>query len=153
MQQVPYSQYIASPTYTGTNDLWIKGAQDWTQYAVVPQGATVTLLAVSPPTGGNGDLNFVDSDGQSYTYNYFFYPNRILTFHADIPGQHMLSFFVNGKLSNTVTIDVTGAYTPPSNYLPLPNYYPGYNQGSIRGTTAIIMAIMHHRLQQQPVLQ
>jgi hypothetical protein len=63
MQQVPYSQYIASPTYTGTNDLWIKGAQDWTQYAVIPQGATATLLAVSP-TGGSGTLNFVDSDGR-----------------------------------------------------------------------------------------
>jgi hypothetical protein len=55
MQSVPYSQYQSSPAYTGANSLWIKGATTWTQYAVVPQGATVSLLAISP-AGGSGFL-------------------------------------------------------------------------------------------------
>jgi hypothetical protein len=129
VQPVPYIQYLSSPTYTETNSLWIKGTQDWTQYAIVPPSATVTLLAISP-TEGSGNLNFVDSDGQSYTYNYYFYPYSQLTFYADIPGRHVLSFFVNGQLSNTVTIDVTGTtYTPPGNYLPPTYQYPWYYSG------------------------
>ena len=126
MQSVPYSQYQFDPAFTGANSLWIKGATDWAQYAVVPQGATVSLLVISP-TGGSGPLNFVDSDGQTYTHNYFFYPNSLLTFYADKIGRHMLSFAVNGQSSNQVAIDVIGTYTQSSNYPGnYPEYYPGY---------------------------
>ena len=55
MQSVSYSQYRSSPAYTGANSLWIKGETAWTQYAVVPQGATVSLFAISS-TGGSGSL-------------------------------------------------------------------------------------------------
>jgi hypothetical protein len=130
MQSVPYSQYQSNPTYAGTNSLWIKGAQDWSQYATVPMGAIVSLLAISP-TGGSGTLNFVDADGQTYSYNYFFYPNSLFTFYADKPGRHMISFVINGKASNQVIIDVTGTYTP-NNYLP-PSYYPYYGYGFDNG--------------------
>ncbi len=132
MQSVPYSQYQYYPAFTGANSLWIKGATDWTQYAVVPQGATVSLFAISP-TGGSGSLTFVDSDGQTYSHNYIFYPNSLLTFYADTIGRHTLSFAINGQSSSQVVIDVTGAYTQPSNY---PEYYPwstwyyGYNAPS-----------------------
>jgi hypothetical protein len=126
MQPVLYSQYKSNPTYTGSNSLWIKGATAWTQYAIVPMGAIVSLLAISP-SGGSGTLNFVDADGQTYSYNYFFYPNSLFTFYADKPGRHLISFVINGKSSNQVTIDVTGTYTP-SNYLP-PRYYPYYGYG------------------------
>jgi hypothetical protein len=130
MQPVPYSQYQSNPTYTGSNSLWIKGATAWTQYAIVPMGAIVSLLAISP-SGGSGTLNFVDADGQTYSYNYFFYPNSLFTFYADKPGRHLISFVINGKSSNQVTIDVTGTYTP-SNYLP-PRYYPYYGYGFDNG--------------------
>ena len=126
MQPVPYSQYQFDPAFTGANSLWIKGATDWAQYAVVPQGATVSLLAISP-TGSSGSLNFLDSDGQTYSHNYFFYPNSLLTFYADKIGRHMLSFAVNGQSSNQVVIDVIGTYTQSSNYpVNYPEYYPGY---------------------------
>jgi hypothetical protein len=126
MQPVPYSQYQFDPAFTGANSLWIKGATDWAQYAAVPQGATVSLLVVSP-TGGSGPLNFLDSDGQIYIHNYFFYPNSLLTFYADKIGRHMLSFAINGQSSNQVVIDVIGTYPQSSNYPGIyPEYYPGY---------------------------
>ena len=123
MQPVPYSQYQSSSAYPEASSLWIKGATAWTQYAVVPQGATVSLFAISP-TGGSGSLTFVDSDGQTYSHNYIFYPNSLSTFYADTIGRHMLSFAINGLSSNQVVIDVVGGtYTQPSNN---PGYYPGY---------------------------
>jgi hypothetical protein len=131
MQSVPYSQYQSSPTYTGANSLWIKGATTWTQYAVVPQGATVSLLAISP-AGGSG---FLASDGQTDSNNYVFYPSSLLTFYAGTIGRHTLSFAINGQSSNQVVLDVVvGTYTQPStnpenypeNYPENdPGYYPG----------------------------
>jgi hypothetical protein len=135
MQPVPYSQYQSSPAYTGANSLWIKGETAWTQYAVVPQGATVSLFAISP-TRGSGSLT---SDGQIYSNNYVFYPNSLLTFYAGTIGRHTLSFAINGQSSNQVVIDVVGGtytqpnnnpvYTQPTNYPGYyPENYPGYSQ-------------------------
>jgi hypothetical protein len=124
MQSMPYTQYQSYSTYTGANSLWIEGATAWTQYAVVPQGASVSLLAISP-TGGSGILNFVDSDGQTYSRNYLFYPNSQLTFYAGTIGRYTLSFAINSQSSNQVVIDaVGGTYTQPGNYPR--NYYPSY---------------------------
>jgi hypothetical protein len=126
MQPVPYAQYRSNPAYIGANSLWIKGATAWTQYAAVPQGAIASLFAISP-TGGSGTLNFEDSDGQTYSNNYVFYPNSFLTFYANTIGRHILYFTINGQASNQVVIDVTtGTYTQPSNYLSPTNYYPMY---------------------------
>ncbi len=133
--QCHISQYQSSPAYTGANALWIKGATAWTQYAVVPQGATVSLFAISP-TGGSGSLT---SDGQTYSNNYVFYPNSLLTFYAGTIGRHTLSFAINGLSSNQVVIDVVGGtytqpnnnpvYTQPTNYPGYyPENYPGYSQ-------------------------
>ncbi len=61
-----------------------------------------------------------------------------MTFYADLPGRHILSFTVNGVKSNQVIIDVAGTYTP-NNYLP-PRYTnygyglsPYYGYGSYPG--------------------
>jgi hypothetical protein len=128
MQQVPYSTY--QPTASG-NALWIQGAADWSQYAVVPQGTMVPLLAISP-NGGSGNFILVDSSVQNNTYSYFFYPTSQLGFYADAPGRHTLSFIVGGVTSNSVIIDVSGTVTVT--YPPLANNpakslgsYPGYN--------------------------
>ena len=132
MQQVPYSTYQS--TASG-NALWIQGATDWSQYAVVPQGSMVSLLAISP--GGSGNLILVDASGQNHSY--FFYPVSQLGFYADVPGRHVLSFIAGGVASNPVIIDVSGTvtmtYNPTSNYYPPETNnpvkslesYPGYN--------------------------
>ena len=104
----------------------------WAQYAKVPQNAIVTLLAISPK-GGSGYLIETQPNGQTYNYNYFFYPTSQLTFHADTSGKYTLSFVVANQSSNQVVIDVTGSY-PPSYYNPplgypstyYPSYYPSY---------------------------
>jgi hypothetical protein len=44
-QPVAYSQYQSASNIR--NSLWIKGSDSWVQYAEVPQGATVPLLAIS----------------------------------------------------------------------------------------------------------
>ncbi len=134
-QTVPYGQFQSNPANAGNSYLWIKGITSWTQYAVVPQGSVVQLISI-PPMAGNGVLYFVDSDGQLYQDNYYFFPYGQMTFYADKPGRHILYFVVNGKTSNTVIIDVTGTYTPPSNYMPpryYPNYYPSYGYGYYPG--------------------
>jgi hypothetical protein len=123
-QPVNYAQYSSSPSYTGGSSLWIRGLTSWTQYAVVPQGSIVNLLAITP-AGGSGYLSYTDSNGQTYTYNELFYSYSRMTFYADKPGRHVFSFVVDGMVSNQVIIDVTGAYIPSTNYL-LSAYYPGY---------------------------
>lgn len=134
-QSVPYGQFLSNPANAGNSYLWIKGITSWTQHAVVPQGSIVQLIAV-PPTAGNGILYLVDTDGQLYPNNYYFFPYSQLTFFADKPGQHVLYFTVNGKVSNTAIIDVTATYTPPNNYLPPrynPYYYPYYYSYNLPG--------------------
>lgn len=117
-QAVPYSRYQTN-TKNAVNSLWIQGTSNWAQYAVVPQGSVVSLLAVSP-VEGIGNLNFMDYDGQMYNYNFYFYPESHMTFYADKAGRHVISFATGNKSSNAIIIDVTGTYTAPSNYLPTP---------------------------------
>ncbi len=127
-QEVPYSQYMSNPANTGMNSLWIQGATSWAQYATVPQGASISLIAISS-TGGSGYLNEIHPDGTMYNSNFYFYPGSSrMNFYADTIGRHILSFVINGKVSNTVIIDVTGTYVPPSNYMP-PRYYSNYGYG------------------------
>jgi hypothetical protein len=123
-QPVAYSQYMSNPTYARINELWIKGKDSWAQYAQVPQGVVVMLLAVSP-NGGNGYIREMDPNGQMYNYNYFFYPYSELAFNADTPGRHTISFGLAGQPSNHVEIDVIGEYNPPRYYNP-PSYYGYY---------------------------
>ncbi len=128
-QEVPYSQFMSNPSNTGMNTLWIQSATSWAQYATVPQGASVSLIAISP-SGGSGYLNEMHPDGTMSSSNFYFYPGSSrMNFYADAIGRHILSFVINGKVSNAVIIDVTGTYVPPSNYLPPRYYYPYYGYG------------------------
>ena len=136
-QVVPYSRYQASTNLSG-NTLWIQGTTDWAQYAVVPQGSIVPLIATSH-IEGIGNLAFKDYDGQIYGNNFYFYPDSHLTFYADNPGRYTLSFVSGNKSSNAVVIDVTGVYTPPSNYLPTPmTYNSAYNPYSYNNPQAAL---------------
>ncbi len=131
-QMVPYSLFNSNLANMKTISMWIQGITDWTQIATVPQGAVVSLITVSS-TGGSGYLNEIHPDGTAYRSNFYFYPYSTLSFYADTIGRHVLSFGLNGQVSNTVIIDVTGNYVPPTNYYMPPAYYSDYNYGNFPG--------------------
>ena len=106
-QAQSYASY-ASSLSTPRNDLWIAGQANWTQYAVIPVGASLQLL-VSVPAGGSGGLykviqtNSLKTDYQSMQFN----PGYIsMSFLASQTGRHMLYFVVNNMPSNVVIVDV-----------------------------------------------
>lgn len=121
---VPYSEYLANASYAVAPSLWIQEAGSWTQYAEVPQGVAVALIAISP-TGTLGIFSDL-LNGTAYNSSFYFYPNSMLTFYADTIGQHTLSFDMNGQSSNQVTINVI-AYVPQQCYPTPYNYYGPYN--------------------------
>jgi plastocyanin len=122
MQEVPYSQYQTYATFTGGNSLWIRGATSWTQYAQVPQGSSLSLLATTSP-GGNGYLYEINPNGvlSKNSFN-FFSGNSQIGFNAGEIGQHILLFVIGGQVSNSIVIDVT-SYIPPYQQ-PVPAYPP-----------------------------
>jgi hypothetical protein len=131
-QAVPYSQYQSYATYTGGNSLWIQGATSWTQYATVPQGASLSLLAISA-TGSNGYLYEIYPNGQLMTNYYYFFPGyNVINFYADTIGPHILLFSINGQVSNAIVINVVQYYPPtyqqPS--YPMSGSYPSSNYAS-----------------------
>ncbi len=114
---VSYSQYQSYAMYTGQNSLWIQGPSSWTQYAAVPQGSSLSLLATTP-SEGYGYLYEIYPDGTLDKEGYYFYPYDQIGFYADQVGEHLLMFVINGQPSNVVVIDVV-AYQPPQ---PIYNY-------------------------------
>ena len=122
MQAVPYSQYQDYATYTGGNSLWVQGSSSWTQYAKVPQGSGLSLLAISP-TGGDGYLYEIYPDGRLSKNNFYFFPsNSQIDFYADTIGQHIMLFVIGSQVSNAIVIDVSN-YNP-SYQQPVPTYLP-----------------------------
>ncbi len=127
-QAVPYSQYQTYAMYTGGNSLWIQGTTSWTQYATVPQGASLALLAITS-IGGSGYLYEIRPDGQLLKNYYYFYPGyNQVSFYADTLGPHILLFSIGSQLSNAIDIDVTG-------YNPTPYQQPSYQQSSYQQTS------------------
>jgi plastocyanin len=139
---VPYTQYVSYSSELGMNSLWIKGPLSWTQYAMVPQGASLSLIATSPG-GGFGYMYELYPDDTLNKNGYNFYSYNQIGFYADRAGQHLLFFVINGQPSNIVTIDVVPYRPQPS---PTYNYasvtiasdwldgYDVYVDGNYRGT-------------------
>lgn len=124
-QAVPYYQYPTYAAYTGGNSLWIQGTTSWTQYATVPQGSALTILAITS-TGGSGYLYEIRPDGQLAKNYYYFFPGyNQISFYTDTMGQHILLFSIGSQLSNGINIDVVG-YSPTP-YLLTGNQQPGYS--------------------------
>ena len=135
---VPYSQYQTYAMTLGMNSLWIQGATSWTQYAVVPQGASLSMIAMSP-SGGYGYLYEVYPDGTLDKNGYEFYPYDQIGFYADQVGQHLLFFVVNGQPSNIVTIDVV-PYQPQASVTISSDWLRGYDvyvDGNYQGTEGL----------------
>jgi hypothetical protein len=106
-QWLSYATYATSQI-TRSNDLWISGQTNWTQYAAIPVGSSLQLLA-SVPSGGIGSFfkliqtNAVSTDYRTAQFNPGY---SSMSFIAGKTGRHMLYFVVNNQPSNVVTVDV-----------------------------------------------
>ena len=109
---VPYTQYQSYALSTGGgNSLWISGSSSWTQYAVVPLGSSLKMVATSP-AAGYGTLYEIYPDGSLDVNGYYFYPYNKIGFYADQVGQHQLFFNIGGQPSNVIVIDVVSYQSP-----------------------------------------
>lgn len=99
------SEYQTYPAQSRDNALWIKGAGNWTQYAAVPLGSQLSLIAITSKEG-EGYLFEKYPDGQTTKDVFYFYPYSDIGFNADAAGRHVLSFLANDQASNSVVVDV-----------------------------------------------
>ena len=118
-QALPYTHYV-STVPSKTNDLWIQGATNWTQYVVCPVGTWLQLVANAPVGGSAGFYEMIQTNTTSSKYNtYQFNPGyNTMNFNADQVGRHTLYFVVNNQPSNVVVVDVF-AQTPAGSTKPV----------------------------------
>jgi hypothetical protein len=113
---LPYTQYV-STVPSKTNDLWVQGATNWTQYVVTPVGTLIQLVANAPVGGSAGFYEIVQTNTNAVKYNTYQFNQgyNTMNFNADQVGRHMLYFVVNNQPSNVVVVDVfaqAGSTTP-----------------------------------------
>jgi hypothetical protein len=125
-QAIPYSQYHNCAACAGDNLLWIRDASSWTQYVQAPQGTGLSLIAI-PSTSGSGYIYEIYPDGQLIKRSVSFYPYNQMTFYADVPGQHILLFAIDNRVSNAIVIDVMGYEASKQPSFQPPNWPPGHN--------------------------
>lgn len=128
---MPYSQYQQNyAQYNGGNSLWVQGTSGMTQYVMVPQGAMLTLIAVSQ-NGGNGYLYEIVPGSQLVSNAYSFYPYNQISYYANTIGQHILLFIIDDTVSNAIVIDVMSSSGYQQAGYNQPGYQqPGYQQSS-----------------------
>lgn len=104
---LPYTQYAATVT-SKTNDLWVQGATNWTQYVVSPVGTWLQLIAYAPVAGPAGFYETTQTDATSSDYKTYDFNQgyNTMNFNADQVGRHMLYFVVDNQPSNLVIVDV-----------------------------------------------
>lgn len=106
---------------TAGNILRIEGPDGWTTHLEVAQGSTAFLVVLATEEG-DGVLYYRYPDGCSQKFSHYFLGYDRLPFQANAPGRYVLSYFIGGKESNTVAIDVKGTYA--ANDHPSPSFAP-----------------------------
>jgi hypothetical protein len=106
-QALPYTQYVSTMP-SKTNDLWVQGATNWTQYVVTPVGTWIQLVANAPVGGPAGFYEMTQTDTTSSKYSTYQFNQgyNTMNFNADQVGRHTLYFVVNNQPSNVVVVDV-----------------------------------------------
>ena len=116
-QALPYTQYV-STVPSKTNDLWVQGATNWTQYVVTPVGTWIQLVANAPVGGPAGFYEMTQTDTTSSKYSTYQFNQgyNTMNYNADQVGRHTLYFVVNNQPSNVVVVDVFAQAPAGRNY-------------------------------------
>ena len=128
-QTVPYSEYISSEMYAGTNALWIEGETAWTRYAACPVGTWLQLVTTTP-AGGSAYYYQISPSGNTSITPYTLGTYDRMSFFAAEEGRYALFFLANNQPSNVVIIDVGGEFAPETFENP-----EGIGQGAAPATT------------------
>ncbi|NMB86524.1 MAG: hypothetical protein GYA29_09865 [Methanothrix sp.] len=107
-REVTFTQYQSAVASTRSNELWIQKGADWSQYAIVPAGTGLQLIAFAP-LGGQADYYEVtqtDSAGITSKRVNFYSGYNSINYAADKVGRHILVFVINNQPSNAVIVDV-----------------------------------------------
>lgn len=129
--ELSYSQYVSIMPFE-TNDLWIRGAANWTRYFVASVGTKLRLIANVSGGGIASFYELIQTDQiilKNKTYSFYEGYNS-MDFVADQVGKYMLYFVANNQPSNVVIVDVTGP--APSTQRPT---YPETVEAQISSTT------------------
>jgi len=110
-QTVPYSEYISSDMYTGTNALWIEGETAWTRYTACPVGTWLQLVTTTP-AGGSAYYYEISPSGNTSITPYTLATYDRMSFFAAEEGRYALFFVANNQPSNVVIIDAGEELTP-----------------------------------------
>ena len=112
---LPFSQY-ASVVPSKTNDLWVQGATNWTQYVISPVGTWLQLIAYAPVEGPAGFYEMIQTGTTSSKYSTYQFNEgyNTMNYKAEEVGRHMLYFVVNSQPSNVVIVDVFSQEQPGS---------------------------------------
>jgi hypothetical protein len=112
-QALPYTQYV-STVPSKTNDLWVKGTTNWTQYVVCPVGTWLQLVANAPVGGSAGFYEMIQTNTTSSKYNTYQLNSgyNTMNLYADQVGRHTLYFVVNNQPSNVIVVDVFAQAQP-----------------------------------------
>ena len=132
-KEIAYKEYQSAISPARGNELWIQKYMDWSQYAIVPQGAGMQFIAFTP-TGGQADYYEIFETGvqkiDAKQVNFYAGYNA-LNFLADKVGRHILFFVLNNQPSNAIIVDVisqpptaaSASEMPPGSDMP-----PAYGQ-------------------------
>jgi len=107
-KEIAFTAYQSATSPARGNELWIDKHMDWSQYAIVPQGAGIQFIAFAP-AGGKADYYQIQETGvQKITAKQldFFAGYNSLNFLADKMGRHIILFVLNNQPSNAIIIDV-----------------------------------------------
>lgn len=113
-RDVTYTQYQSFMSSTKGNELWIQKGADWSQYAIVPAGTALQLIAFSAAGGQADYFDTLQTNSASVaSKRVSFYPGyNSMTFVADKVGRHILLFVLNNQPSNAVVVDVISEAPP-----------------------------------------
>lgn len=137
-QEIAYSQYRSTIAISNSNELWALLGNDWSQYAIVPMGSWIQLIAFTP-AGGHADYYDILKTGTqtlSAREIDLFPGYNAINFQADRVGRHILLFVANNQPSSSVIIDVISE-APTIATGPTPDMPPSSNGQGYGGQSTI----------------